>query len=234
MRIPIGKGKYGYLCPKCKRSFLSADKDTVMCSYPPKYLTICPECFDRNYIDCEKLSGCVVYPFDKVFDNHRVYLEMAHALKQKSHDQEQKVACIIVAADGTIASSGYNGTARGFRDDIIPHSRQTKELSYIENGEKKTFTENKNHFMLHSERNAIRFCDNKDKLRGATAYVTKLPCPECSLEFADSGISCVVVEDRTKDPNTRYSSDATKMILAEAGICLIVDSVPIALEKYVD
>ena len=74
---------------------------------------------------------------------------------------------------------------------------------------------------LHAERNAIADCKDKEKLKGATIYVTLEPCchygkqPPCTEAIIESGISEVIIGSR--DPNPLVAGKGVK-ILREHGI----------------
>ena len=155
----------------------------------------------------------------------KVYLDMAKGIASLSRDNNTHVGAVIVASDGSPVSWGYNGTVPGFDDEEIPHSRDTKELFYFENGIKKTFSENKYPFMEHAEANAIDFGD-KDKMVGATIYVTAMPCKDCARRIAKRQISCVVVApiDKVTDSSSSIGddNDITKYLFHKGNVDLYI------------
>jgi len=154
-----------------------------------------------------------------------IYLEVAHSIARLSKDENTNIGSVIVAKDGSPVSWGYNGTVSGFRDYVIPHNREKKDLSYIEGFNYKKFKADKYPFMCHAEENALDFADN-DKLEGATVYVTAMPCSNCARQIAKKKISRVVVSPnvRIKDKESSLNKDdnIAKFIFAEAGIELFV------------
>ena len=163
-----------------------------------------------------------------------VYLEMVQTISKLSKDKQTQNGAIIVAKDGTPVSWGYNGTVSGFRDEIIPHSREKKRLNFEENCELKTFEENKYPFMCHAEENALDFGDN-EKLKGATIYVTGMPCGHCARQIAKKKIARVVIPaGLTYDKNSTMEKDEmlTKFIFAEAGIQLFIGEEVVCLTKW--
>lgn len=165
---------------------------------------------------------------------HRTYLKMAVDISKLSKDENTQNGAIIVGGNGASVSWGYNGTVSGFRDDVIPHSRESKDIQFIEDTQGKTIKINKYPFMCHAETNAIHFADDS-KLEGSTIYITGMPCGACALEIAKKKIARVMVP---KPPTPEKGSmmgrddDLTKFIFTEAEIQLWVDLEPIRLEKF--
>jgi dCMP deaminase len=150
-----------------------------------------------------------------------------------SRDNNTQVGALIVAADGTSISWGYNGTISGFNDVLIPHSRDTETLEYTVLDEDIldvnicTFESNKYPFMAHAESNAIFYANGNPKLNGSTLYVTGVPCEKCALEIARAGISRVVVKMNNNDNTsmTNTHSPITKYIFAAKKIQLSIDGI---------
>lgn len=137
-----------------------------------------------------------------------VYMNQARQISRLSKDENTHLGCVIIGADNTPVSNGYNGAISGYPDDTIPHSRENKALTYYEDGVKKVFLANKYPFMNHAEDNAMFFAD-QSKLRGATLYVTGFPCDECAKRIARNGIARVVVEEPA-------AADQSSMVVAGA------------------
>ena len=162
-----------------------------------------------------------------------IYLEVAKTISKLSKDQNTQMGAVIVSKEGTPVSWGYNGTVSGFRDDVIPHSRDTKNLHYIENFFKTVeIKENKYPFICHAEENALDFGDN-DKLNGATIYVTAMPCKSCARQIAKKKISRVVVAPYISSENSTIGADndLTKFIFAEARIFLFIGNEEVFLDQ---
>ncbi len=102
------------------------------------------------------------------------FMRIAREAASLSKDPSTQCGAVIVGPDRTIRGTGFNGFARGVRDDERLHDRETK-LRMI----------------IHAEINAIIHarCD----LRGCTIYVWPLPpCSMCAACIIQAGISRVV------------------------------------------
>ena len=149
-----------------------------------------------------------------------VWKAVANEIASLSKDENTKIGAVIVGADGRVLSTGYNGGAQGISDDRIPHSRESKKLQFYLDGELKTVESTKHPFMVHAERNAIDFCPRPDELKGATIYVTGMPCPDCAWNIARRGITRVVVSEIKSDPNSMVGKDMdlSLFMLAEGNV----------------
>lgn len=90
----------------------------------------------------------------------------------------------IVARDGRILTSGYNGSPRG-----LPHC-QHPELTVAEarDPDRATCT-----IAVHAEANAVAFAARHGvALNGATLYVTTSPCVVCAQLAVNAGVAQVV------------------------------------------
>jgi len=154
----------------------------------------------------------------------KIYLDMAKKVAELSKDENTKIGCIIMSKEGTPVSHGYNGTVAGFDDRYIPHNREKAYLSYWRGPELIKFTDNKHNYMIHAERNAIRFAD-PDKLEGSTLYINNLPCKDCALAIASHKIAKVMVSTTKVDEGSTVGNDSevTEFIFAQAGIVLVIN-----------
>jgi dCMP deaminase len=101
-------------------------------------------------------------------------MRLAHEAASWSKDPDEGVGAVVVSADKRQFSFGYNGFPKGHDDH--PDYLGDKDL--------------KNRLTIHAERNAL---DNAPfDLKGATLYVTKAPCTECTKGMIQKGISRVV------------------------------------------
>jgi len=106
------------------------------------------------------------------------FMQMAELVATKSKDRSTKVGCVIVGPNHEVRTTGYNGFCRGVNDDV--DFRHEKPEKYF-------WTE-------HAERNAIfNAARNGIPLEGCTAYVTLLPCADCTRGLIQSGVKRIFV-----------------------------------------
>ena len=111
------------------------------------------------------------------------YMGMAFLAAAKSKDPSTQVGAYIVSRHNRPLGSGYNGPPCGHPDEEINWERPHK-YPYIK----------------HAEDNAIDHTP-RSKLRGATLYVTAMPCMACMLDIAAAKIARVVYfQPRNVDP----------------------------------
>lgn len=168
-------------------------------------------------------------------ERDNVYMKMAHDISALSKDKNTHIGCMIVAADGTPVSWGYNGAIAGCNDLLIPHSREVQPVSYRritkDGTEVITLDLNKYPFMSHAEANAIYFAD-RNKLVGSTLYVTAYPCGECAKAITRAGISRVVIKTPTSVDSASSIEEVnheSECIMAQKNITLTVDGYDIQL-----
>jgi len=91
-----------------------------------------------------------------------------------SKDPRTQNGAVIVTADNVPLGMGYNGPPKCIVDGEIDWDRP-----------------NKYPYIKHAERNAIdHSC--RTLMKGATIYVTAMPCPDCMLDIVDSGIKRII------------------------------------------
>lgn len=105
------------------------------------------------------------------------FLSIAVHIMSWSKDPIRKVGCAIFDDDKNQLSGGFNGFARGVAD--LEDRLQDKNT--------------KNDFVVHAEANAVATAArNGHSLKGATAYITQLPCSQCAALLIQAGIKRVV------------------------------------------
>jgi len=115
-------------------------------------------------------------------DEHRpswdeYFLDLAEQISRRSPDPSTKHGCVLVDEENRVISTGYNGPVSGLPHELINATRPEKYDWFI-----------------HAEDNAVVFarCD----LRGATAYVTGMPCAACFRRLLQVGVRRIVHGDR--------------------------------------
>ena len=113
------------------------------------------------------------------------YLLIAHAVATRGECSRRKVGAVIVK-DHSIVSTGYNGAPPGARsclDGACPRARSDAEpgRDYAQTG----------CTVIHAELNAI-IRGGRDRVKGATMYVTEDPCVLCVPLLRAAGINEVI------------------------------------------
>jgi dCMP deaminase len=106
-------------------------------------------------------------------DWDRYFLDIAELVSRRSPDPSTKHGCVLVDADNRVVSTGYNGPVAGLPNAMVPVTRPQKYDWFI-----------------HAEDNAV--CFARTDLRGATAYVTGVPCAACFRRLLQVGIRRIV------------------------------------------
>lgn len=113
-------------------------------------------------------------------------LATAKLFSELSYCEKKKVGALI-AKDGRILATGYNGTVSGF-------DNQCETYSMIEN---KLVT---SPYVIHAEQNVLMFCaKNGIPTDGTTMYITLSPCSTCAKLIVQAGVKRVVFLEYYKD-----------------------------------
>lgn len=108
-------------------------------------------------------------------------LQTAETFAKQSQCKRKQVGAVL-ARDGRILATGYNGTLPGKPNDCECTDGTTSE------------------FVLHAEQNLISYCARKGiPTEGTTLYITHSPCKTCSKLIAAVGITSVIFQDYYKD-----------------------------------
>lgn len=103
-----------------------------------------------------------------------------------SYSEKKKVGAVI-AKDGRILATGYNGTVSGFDNTC-------ETYDFLED---KLVT---SPYVIHAEQNALMFCaKNGIPTDGTTMYITLSPCATCAKLLVQAGIKRVVFLEYYKD-----------------------------------
>jgi dCMP deaminase len=132
----------------------------------------------------------------------RKFIDMAVMVSSWSKDPSTKVGCVIADSDHAQLSEGFNGFPRGIADD---ERLQQREIKY--------------RLIVHAEANAIAAAArNGHGLKGATAYVTFCPCPQCAALLIQAGIVRVVTIDGATPEHWKAECEIAKGMFREAGV----------------
>jgi len=128
------------------------------------------------------------------------FLNLAHFWASEcSKDPSTKVGAVLVSPDRLQVILGYNGFARGLRDD--KELLQNREIKYQRT--------------IHAEKNAILNCPIRPV--GWTLYSTLFPCINCALMIIQSGIHRVVAPQDCID-RWKQEQDVSRGLFHEAGV----------------
>jgi dCMP deaminase len=114
------------------------------------------------------------------------FLGIAEAVSQRSSCERAKVGAVLVDKHRRISGSGYNDAPQG-KPGCEQCPRRTSEVlpdSQYSHGPGRCVA-------IHAEANAVLYCSWEAR-QGATLYVTRAPCPECTKLLSGSGIRKVV------------------------------------------
>jgi dCMP deaminase len=104
------------------------------------------------------------------------FITICCVVSQRSLDPHTKHGCVVIDADKTILSLGYNGPPRGCADADIPLTRPEKYK-----------------YMSHAEVNAITNAARSGvSLKGSTFYITGMPCQDCFRHILNVGAKRIV------------------------------------------
>jgi dCMP deaminase len=137
-------------------------------------------------------------------------LEEARHQARMSKDPSTAVGCCILRPDGTVASMGWNGFARGVLDSYERLNDRTVKLALT----------------LHAEENA--FHSSRENLAGYTLYVWPFQCcARCASAAIQNRISRIVAPVGQIPDRWQADFALARAVLGEAGVAL--DLVDVAL-----
>jgi dCMP deaminase len=127
------------------------------------------------------------------------FLAIAELVSRRSPDPSTKHGCVLVDPDRRVISTGYNGPISGLPNGMVPATRPEKYT-----------------WMIHAEDNAVCFarCD----LRGATAYVTGMPCDACFRRLLQVGIKRIVYGSRQSACIDDYARQSCAQMAEALGV----------------
>jgi dCMP deaminase len=142
------------------------------------------------------------------------FMRLAECVAEASKD-DSKVGAVVVSAEKTVISTGYNGLARNVLDLEERIAPDDEKLRWV----------------CRAEANAIFNAARLGvPLNGSTIYVTKFPCVGCANAIVQAGFVRVYTCDQNtwkKDPNGDDGSRSIR-VLSEAGVRLHAPELPLA------
>ena len=112
----------------------------------------------------------------KTPDREDWYMGLAFWSAAKSKDPQTQIGAVAVSEDNAIVGTGYNGPPPQYNDHSDINWRRPDKYGDI----------------VHAEINAILHTVNFDRIKGATIYVTAIPCGPCMLLLAHCRVKKVV------------------------------------------
>lgn len=129
-------------------------------------------------------------------------MEIARVMARRGTCSRAQVGAVI-ALDGRVLTSGYNGAPRGLAHCLHPPD----EVSDARSPNAPTCA-----LAVHAEANAVAFAArNGIALNHATLYTTLSPCVPCAQLVVNAGVRITFIDHRYRDL-------AGVRLLAEAGI----------------
>lgn len=110
------------------------------------------------------------------------FLGQAFLTSQRSPDKQTQCGCVIANGKNQIVGQGYNGFPRGLLDSQLPDTRPEKY-----------------DWMIHAEVNAV--LNSNGCLDDCTAYITTMPCFNCTLLMWQAGIKKIMYAKNGKTPS---------------------------------
>jgi dCMP deaminase len=121
-------------------------------------------------------------------------METAWVFSKRSTCARKHVGAVI-AREGRIIASGYNGAPAG-----LPHCFHSLPDEILMPGGLPFITPEPCTVATHAEENAIFFAARHGvALDGATIFCTCMPCPRCARAIINAGITCVWWDEPFRD-----------------------------------
>jgi dCMP deaminase len=141
------------------------------------------------------------------------FIGIAEAVSKKSKDPSCPVGAIIVSSDRLVVSTGFNGMARGLKDDRQTLSDKSKKLDWV----------------VHAEHNAILNAARYGvSTQGCSLYVNKFPCFACMMVIVQAGIVRLYTSDHEywKNDPLDASHDGKRYVQRVAQIEIVAPNHP--------
>ena len=123
------------------------------------------------------------------------FLGIAKAVAARADCRRRQVGAVVVDVEKRIASTGYNGSYPGGPSCLAGDC--PRAFSTVVPGSSYDTGPGTCH-AVHGELNAILFAD-RERLRGATLYITDEPCNGCAKHIRSTPISRVVWPEGSYD-----------------------------------
>ncbi len=135
------------------------------------------------------------------------HIQQAELASTKSKDSSTKVGAVIVGPDNESLATGFNGFARGVRDDVPERQERERRLK----------------FTIHAESNALLAAARRGMpTKGCRIYVSRFPCASCAGMIVQAGLTEVVCREIEPGDgfNERWAEEHTiaRTILREGGV----------------
>jgi dCMP deaminase len=174
------------------------DKGGVVCAP-------CLRLIDDVRLGPERIRAVLGY-LDRIGDRSwdGYFLRFAALAATRSKDPSSGVGAVLVR-DNQVLATGYNGNARGVRDDVPERLERPEKYNWV----------------VHAEENAILSAARHGvSTFGASLYVTPLfPCGRCASSIVNAGIVEVVSSDSKQDnPRWRAEFERAMQMFNEAGV----------------
>ena len=137
------------------------------------------------------------------------FINLCYEVAKKSKDPSTKVGAIIVYPDNGICSTGFNGFARGVKEDD-QERWENREIKYP--------------MVVHGEVNSIlNAARHGHNVSGCKIYVPWHPCSACANAIVQSGIGEVIMDGNFKEDlklMKRWAKEheLAKIIFCEGGV----------------
>lgn len=125
-------------------------------------------------------------------DDH--FMNLAFVVANASKCKRAQYGSVLVSADGRVISTGRNGKPSGSSNDDICYREGLPDNA------------SKPNCCLHSEANCLLFSDPVAR-QGGTLYVSGIPCTDCALLIAQSGVSRLVYYDGPSESGHKGNFD---------------------------
>jgi len=134
-------------------------------------------------------------------------IRLAFDVARMSKDPNRQVGALIVTQDGSPISWGYNGFARGIKDDARLYDPSVK-LNIV----------------VHAEANAVYNAARAGTSTfGSIMVCTLFPCVNCANAIIQSGVSELICPDtKLIEPDSKWAEAMlySRALLEEAGVKL--------------